>query len=265
MRPIALISAFALLPTLACAAERSFTYTHDSAVLAPGQHELELWTTWQGGRDGQDFRRLDSRLEIEIGVAPETQVALYLNHRRTSEDGVSESEFEGVSLEVKRRFSDPIADGTGSALYVEGSANGSEAELELKGIADWRSGAWLTALNLTGEVESAEEAAEPADDIGNGTTTEYEVKLSLGVSRQLDSAWSAGLEIESRNPLSETGDWESSTLWAGPAVHLASPSLWGTLTVMPQLTNLGGEADSGTRELSDHSRIEVRLILGTSF
>jgi hypothetical protein len=253
------------LPALIAAAERPFTYVHESAVLAPGQHELEWWTTWQSGRAGENFRRVDSRLEVEIGVAPETQVAVYLNHRRTSVDGESESEFEGVSLEVKRRLSDPIADGLGSAVYVEGTVNGSEAELELKGILDARLGGWTVAANLTGEVESAEQAGDPATSSGPGTETEYEVKLSLAAGRAVGDGWSLGIEAESRNPLAENGAWESSTLWIGPVVHAASPHLWGTLTVMPQLANLGGEAATGTRELEDHSRIEVRLLLGTNF
>jgi len=265
MRLSTLLVASSLLPVMGTAAERTFTYTHDSAVLAPGQHELELWTTWQGGRADQEFRRLDSRLEIEIGVAPETQVAVYLNHRRTSVDGVSESEFEGVSLELKRRLSDPTADGLGSAIYVEGSANGAEVEVELKAIADVRIGAWTAAFNLTGEVEAAEQEADADAGTGPGTTTEYEIKATVACARQLSQAWSLGVELESRNPISENGDLESSTLWAGPAVHLSSPSLWSTLTIMPQLTNLGGEADSGTRELADHSRLEVRLLLGTHF
>lgn len=252
-----------VLPAMGITAERTFTYVHDAAVLAPGQREVELWTTWQGGREGSEYRRLDSRLEIEIGVAPETQVAVYLNHRRTSEDGVAESEFEGVSLEVKRRLSDAVADGLGSALYLEGTANGSELELEIKGIADWRVGSWTAAVNLTAEVESAEEAATATT--GPGTETEYEIKLSAALGTSLSETWSLGVEIESRNPLEENGEWESSTLWLGPAVHLSSPHLWGTLTVLPQIANLGGEAETGTRELQDHSRFEVRLLLGTNF
>lgn len=243
-------------------AERNFSYVQESAVLAPGQKELELWTTLQGGRADQDFQRLDSRLELEVGVAPDTQIAMYLNHRRTSENGVAESEFEGVSLELKRRLSDPVADAMGSAIYVEGTVNGSETELELKGITDWRAGSWIIAANAIVEFEWA----QTPNAAGDGATTEDEQQLglTLAAARSLGEGWSAGFEIDNRNPIEE-GEWESSTLWAGPVVHVANPHLWATLTVMPQLTNLGGEAETGTRELGDHSRIEARLLLGTHF
>jgi len=263
MNRIPFLVACAALPAYLCAAERPFTYVHESAVLAPGQREAELWTTWQGGPSDREYRRVDARLELELGVAPDTQVALYLNHRRTSVDGVSESEFEGVSVELKRRFSDPVADGLGSAIYIEGTVNGSETELELKGIADWRMDAWSVALNTTGEIEAAEQPGDATT--GPGTETSYEVKLSAAIGRTLSATWSVGLEIENRNPLDETGTWESSTLWMGPAVHFANPHLWSTLTVLPQIANLGGEADSGTRELQGHSRVEARLLFGMNF
>ena len=255
------------LVCLACvvalpAAERQFTYTHTSAVLAPGQKEVEIWTTEQGGREGRSFRRVDTRFELEIGVAPETQVAVYMNHRRTSVNGVSTSAFEGLSLEYKRRLSDPGADGLGSALYLEGTVNASETELEAKAIVDWQRGAWTAAANATVEFEWTEEPN--ANATGARTVEEQEVKLSLAAGRALGDGWSLGFEIENRNPI-VNGTWESSTLWAGPAVHLSNPHLWGTLTVMPQITNLGGKAPEQQRELNDHSRIEARLILGMHF
>lgn len=255
--PAILVSTNALV-----AAERDFSYTHQSDVLAPGQHELELWTTWQGGREDQQFRRVDSRLEIEIGIAPQTQAAIYLNHRRTSSNGVSESEFEGVSFELKRRLTDPASGGPGFALYSELTVNGGETEIEAKAIGDYHTGAWTFAANLTAEAEWEDEP----NANGDGATTHEEFGLlgTVGITRQLADGWSLGLEAENRNPISE-GTWESSTIWAGPVLHVSNPSLWATLTVLPQIANLGGRAEHGERELSDNSRLEIRLLLGTSF
>lgn len=244
------------------AAERQFTYTHSSAVLAPGQKEVEILTTMQGGREGSSYRRMDTRFELEVGVAPDLQAAVYLNHRRTSLNGVATSAFEGISLELKRRLSDPVADAFGSALYVEGTANASEVELEFKGIADWRSGPWTAAANATVEFEWAEKPIAA----GNGANTieEQKVKLTLATTYQFADGWSLGLEVENRNPI-EQDRWQSSTLWAGPVVHMSNPHLWATLTILPQIANLGGVAKEGDRELSDNSRIETRLILGFNF
>lgn len=244
------------------AAEREFGYVQQSDVLAPGQHELEFWATWQGGRNQQQFARVDSRLEIEIGVADQTQAAIYLNHRRTSTNGVSESEFEGMSFELKRRLTDPAAGGPGLAIYSELTLNGGETELELKTIADARLDAWTIAANLTGEIEWEDEPS--ADGTSATVHEEWQILASLGITRALPGGWSLGIEVENRNPLAE-GTWESSTLWAGPVVHVANEHLWATLTVFPQITNLGGEARYGERDLGDHSRVEARLLMGTSF
>lgn len=255
--PFILTSANALM-----AAERDFTYVQQTEVLAPGQHELEYWGTWQAGRENKDYQRFDSRLEIEIGVAAQTQAAIYLNHRRTSTNGVSESEFEGMSLELKRRLTDPASGGPGFALYGELTVNGSETEIEAKAISDYHTGAWTLAANLTAEAEWEDEPNAQ----GNGAVTHEELKVigSIGATCRIGEGWSLGIEAENRNPIEE-GEWESSTIWVGPVVHMANPHLWGTLTVLPQIANLGGEAESGDRELSDNSRLEIRLLLGTSF
>jgi len=244
------------------ASEREFSYVQPSAVLAPGQHEVELWTTWQGGREGANFQRVDSRIELEVGLVPDTQAAFYLNLRRTSIDGVTESEFEGASFELKHRLTDPAAGGPGVAVYGELTLNGGETELEGKAIVDGRSGNWSAAANASLELEWE----QAPDESGTGSTTEMEVgaTLSAGLSRQLGRNWHLGIEVENRNPIAE-GTWESSTLWAGPVVHLAGQHAWGTLTVLPQLTNLGGEAETGTRDLTDSSRVEVRLLIGIPF
>src|SRR4051812_43257393 len=152
----------ALAMTAAPASERLFTYNQESTVLAPGEKELELQATWRQGRRYY-YRALDERAEFEFGVTERLQAAFYLNFKsetqaehdafgnQTSDTLEHESGVEGVSIELKYKLSDPVADPIGSAVYVEGSANSEEYELELKGIVDKKIASETVALNLTYE------------------------------------------------------------------------------------------------------------------
>src|SRR4051812_11568515 len=52
---------------------RSFVYTQESRTLAPGQSELEPWTTFRVGRL-RYYSALDGRLELEHGLAQGLQL-----------------------------------------------------------------------------------------------------------------------------------------------------------------------------------------------
>jgi hypothetical protein len=65
LAPLAL-SALLALP--AAATNRSFVYAQESRVLAPGESELEPWTTFRAGRT-RYYSAVDGRLELEHGLA----------------------------------------------------------------------------------------------------------------------------------------------------------------------------------------------------
>src|SRR6478672_9666134 len=68
----------AALSTAAFGSERRFTYTYESAVLNPGDRELEPWTTFRLGKL-QPFTEVDQRVEFELGLLPGLQSSWYLN------------------------------------------------------------------------------------------------------------------------------------------------------------------------------------------
>src|SRR4051794_25795500 len=98
------IVATALLPRAAAANDRHMTYTYESAVLAEGARELEVWTTARVGRHGY-YAAFDQRLEFETGLTNRLQTSFYLNFSGiTAETGgvkSSQMEFGGVSSEWK--------------------------------------------------------------------------------------------------------------------------------------------------------------------
>ncbi len=267
--PTLLALAIQALPAGAMASERQFTYTHESNVLAPGQKELELWGTWRQGRE-DFYKRLDNRLEFEIGVAPSIMTAVYLNQTRITTEpapGVTEHEVEtSMSWEWKFKLSDAAADAAGQALYVEGTIASDEAALEAKYILDKVVGANLFAANLV---------VEPEWDLTPASSgkPEIEVELTAGWSYRIGSGWAAGLELRQANEIeyedNETeSEWEHehAVLFGGPVVHGANSHGWATLTVMPQLAAFKQvKGSSSSLDLEAYERVNVRLIIGTDF
>ncbi len=235
----------------ASANDRHFGYTYETAVLPPGQRELEVWTTWRSGRESY-YSRFDHRMEFEVGLTGQLMTAFYLNfHGLTeqNEEEVRESRFayDGVSSEWKLKLSDPVADAIGSAGYLEFSAGPSLYEIEAKLLLDKRMGNLLFAANLVGEIEWEIEPEE--------TKHEYVVEPVLGMSYVVSPNFAAGLEVRSENVIEE-GEVEHSALSAGPVIAVSDETYWATLTFLPQITDL----KSGERDLEGNEKFELRLL-----
>lgn len=235
----------------ASANDRHFGYTYETAVLPPGHRELEVWTTWRGGRDSY-YSRFDHRLEFEVGVTGQLMTAFYLNFHALTEknaEDVRESRFayDGVSSEWKLKLSDPVADAIGSAGYLEFTAGPSLYEIEAKLLLDKRLGNILVAANLVGEHEW---------EIGP-EETERVLQLNpvLGVSYVVSPSFAAGLEVTSQTSL-VSGDVEKSKLSAGPTIAVSDETYWATLSFLPQVTDL----KAGKRNTTTDSAYELRLL-----
>ena len=252
-----LVAAVAASP--AAASERHFTYTYESGVLAPGVRELEPWTTFRLGKS-DFYSRLDSRVELELGLTDRLQTALYLNAKAVTADAPagrsSSTELEGVSSEWKLKLSDPVADRAGSALYAELSAGPSEVELEGKLILDKRAGRLLGALNLVAEHEWGFEEPE----------MEHETTLEVDAAACwfLTPALTAGLEVRSHTVWLPGDEPTRSALFLGPTVSYARQGWWVAASVLPQVRALAGKSD-GHRDLEEHEKVEVRVLFGVEF
>jgi hypothetical protein len=243
----------------AAASERHFTYTYESGVLRPGGREIEPWNTFRLGKS-DFYSRLDTRLEMELGLTDRLQTSLYLNMKAVTEDTplgrASSTEFQGVSSEWKLKLSDPVADRAGVALYGELSAGPSEVELEGKLIFDKRVGRFLGALNLAAEHEWSFEEPE----------TEREVKLEVVAAACwfLTPRLTAGLELRSHTVVLPGDEPTRSALFLGPTVSYARQGWWIAASVLPQIRALAGASD-GRLDLEEHERVEVRVLFGLEF
>jgi hypothetical protein len=250
----------------AAASVRSFVYTQESRVLSPGESELEPWTTFRAGRS-RYYSAIDGRLELEHGLLPRLQLALYWNFSTQTQDvvqdaltreltRVSESEFASASAELKYQLSDPTADVLGSALYFETTLGPRESELEAKLIVDRVIGKWLLAANAVAELE-----LEPVrDPDGSELETALVLEPTLAAAYLLPYGASIGLEL--RAPIGVAGEAESATLFGGPVVRWADQGFWAALGVEPQLAAFSEHSPGSRLDLNAHERLEVRLLAG---
>jgi hypothetical protein len=253
---LALLAALAASPDPSFATERRFGYVYGSSTLNPGSVEVEPWTTLRLGRE-EAYRGFDQRVEFEAGLTDRLQTAFYLNWTAVSEevDGVlaSESTWKGVSSEWKLKFTDPVADPVGFALYLEPGFGPTEAEVEGKVILDSRRGDWYAAFNAGADHEWEFEADETEREVG--------IDLDLGIAYSLTPALSAGIEMHSPTTIPAGEEVESSALFAGPVLSYAAESWWTTITVLPQIHAWKGATKDGLA-LDDHERVEIRILLG---
>jgi len=243
----------------AAASERHFTYTYESGVLRPGGREIEPWNTFRLGKS-DFYSRLDTRLEVELGLTDRLQTALYLNFKAVAADTplgrTSTTELQGISSEWKLKLSDPVADRVGVALYGELSAGPSEMELEGKLILDKRVGRLLGALNLVAEQEWEFEE--------EGTERETVLEVDAAACWFLTPRLTAGLELRSRTVLLPGEEPTRSALFLGPTVSYAKEGWWVAASVLPQIRALAGASD-GRLDLEEHERVEVRVLFGLEF
>ncbi|HZJ55633.1 MAG TPA: hypothetical protein VFD38_15945 [Myxococcaceae bacterium] len=242
-----------MVPLSARANDRHFSYTYESAVLAPGEKEIEVWSTYRNGRDTR-YTRFDERLEFEIGLLPGLQTSFYVNLTAVGQDvggQLAKSTEVSVSNEWKWRLLDSSVDGIGFALYAEVTGGVDELELEGKLIIDKRFGPLLLAANFVAEHEW---------EYGIGET-EKELKLDgfLAAGWFFTPRFMIGVEARNANIIAD-GTWEHSAFFLGPVVSYSGDGWWMTLTVLPQLPAFKQSEGGGTYVLTDYERFQARLL-----
>jgi hypothetical protein len=245
------------------AQDRMFNYVYQSLVLNKGQKELEIWTTLRTGREDY-YRRLDARAEFEIGLGKRLQTAFYLNYSSKAAgymigDTLAAIENEGefsFSNEWKYKFSDPVANAIGSALYGEVTVSATELELEAKMILDKRIGRVTQALNLSFEPEWA--WAPSGAEITAGT--EYKFEFSYAFGANLGKGFSLGAELLNPNVYTVADGWAHSAIYAGPTLSYSGDNFWINVTFMPQVAGLRGITPGQGLNLSEYERYQARVL-----
>jgi len=265
MKKILFIAAF-MVAIGVQAQDRVFTYTYQSNVLNKGQKELEVWSTFGTGR--QDYYcGLNHSLEFEVGLGGKLQTAFYLNYgyskgitKNNGIDFLTSDNSYSFANEWKLKFSDPVANKLGSAVYFEYALSPEGTDFESKLILDKQTGRFIHALNLVGELEMDKDFVTDGNKIKAQNVQELKFEWNYGFSYKINERWFAGVEVMNENVFAE-GKLEKSILTAGPGISYSGQGFWMNFTVMPQLTDL----KSGSRNIVDEDGLQARLIFSYEF
>ncbi len=261
-----LLPAFILLLSIsAFAQDRIFNYTYQSGVLSKGQKELEVWTTLLTGK--QDYyRELKNRVEYEVGLGSNLQVAFYLNSKQKAAFNSVSGEIEmnpteiSFSNEWKYKFSDPVANKIGFAGYLEFTVATDELELELKAILDKRIGRTTQAINLIFEPEW-----ETTTENGKvKTATTYKYDFNYAFAYNVNKNWNLGAEFINRNVYIENAKFTHSALFGGPTIGYNTNNFWINLSVSPQITSFSSPENTPLNT-DEFTKMDSRLIFSIRF
>ena len=219
--------ALILLPGTLIAQDRVFAYTYQTNVLSKGSFDLEFQNELRTGKAGKYSpytfgQHLDQRLELEFGLGKNLQTSFYFNSELFHFADTSSSEIQqelaiSFSNEWKWKFSDPVANRIGAALYGELEFGGSNVELEGKLILDKQLQKDLFALNLVGRYEVEKEISR----IGNVSKAQWThnspVELDFAYMHFPKPGIGFGAELRNINDITKEDGWMNSVWFAGPA------------------------------------------------
>ena len=255
-----------LSPICLLAQDRIFNYTYQSNVLNSGQKELEVWTTFLTGKANY-YREIQNRVEYEVGLGSNLQVAFYLNSKQkagfddvTGEIVMKPTEIS-ISNEWKYKISDPVADKIGFAAYGELSIATDELEIELKAIFDKKIGRTLHAVNLIFEPEW--ETTTVGGKVATNTALKYDVNYAFAYN--INKSLNLGAEIINRNVYFKNDKSTISALFGGPAISYSTNKLWVNLTALPQIAGLHNPDGMTGVNLDQWTKFETRLAFSFAF
>jgi hypothetical protein len=220
-----------------------------------GAFEFELWNTLRAGKDSGFFYRYQPRFEFEYGVTDRLSSSLYFNFDQTiAEDNSFTSRslsFSSTSLELRYRLTNPDEIFVDPALYVEFSYGGDEIEYESKVIFSKRLGNFISAVNLTSEIER--EVIE--------SKNESVFEITGGVMYDINPNFACGVEFRNHRVYEGIyGKEESHATYLGPTINLQTESFFITFNFIAQVA--GSPKSEGNLELDEHEKYEFRTILG---
>lgn len=253
-------------PSFLLAQDRIFNYTYQSNVLNKGQKEVEVWTTLLTGK-ANFYREIQNRVEYEVGLGSNLQVAFYLNSKQKANfdevigNIVIEPTELSISNEWKYKIFDPVADKIGFAAYGELTIATDEVEIELKAIFDKKIGRTLHAVNLVFEPEWETTTV----DGKVATSTKYKYDFNYAISYNINKIWNVGAEVINKNVYFKEDKSTISSLFGGPTVSYSTDKFWINLTALPQIAGLHNPEGISGINLDEWTRFETRLAFSFAF
>ncbi len=214
-RVLALVAAAAAAaPRPARADRRYYGETYNAATAPPGALDVELWSTLHQAPRSGGIQVWRHQLELETGITPRWDVALYNVFRYDQGDT---TRYEATKLETRYRLSDYGAWFVDPVLYFEARKEWIDDKplaLEGKLILAKDVGALNVSVNGSYEIEFIP-----------GGELEHEWAYALGSSYEVVPWVRLGAEVFGAWTRVPDGTVES-THWAGPALSLAYGRMW---------------------------------------
>ena len=252
---IPLFLLFFLLTSSSQADRRYFGRSYMANTLPAKAFEFELWNTARIGKAEGYYYRFQPRMEFEYGVTDRFTTALYMNFNskqiENSTTSSKEFEFDGSAVELRYRLTELGEYFVDPAVYFEFTYAGSGIEYESKLILSKRIGNFITALNITGEIER------------NVIASKHEAKFEVtgGLGYDITPTFAVGFEFKNHSNFNKIyGRKENSALFIGPSINLLTEKFYLTFNFLAQVS--GSPSTKNSLELKGHEKYEIRTILG---
>jgi hypothetical protein len=252
-RTTLLVLAAALFGSVAHADRRYFVQSYTPYLASAGTLELEMHTIAFDGQGGGTSTAWLDRMEFEYGVTDRLTGAFYLNFIQDGDES-STLRFDGPSIEMIYQLAEPGRIALDPALYLEVRENGLETEVEPKLLLAHRHERLVGVINVIGEFEKHHAGAAKGE-------TEKALMLTGGLSREFGTKLAVGVEALYQRDLGDL-DPHPASVFVGPTVNLQSEKVQLAVGWHPQVW--GSPKSSGSLDLLDFPRSQVRVVLGVS-
>jgi hypothetical protein len=250
----ALVIASAAVARPAAANPKVLPFTYGTMTTTPGHYEVEQYIDVIGVRLARELPngsaesttvpRYQLQTELEYGVTPKLEVALYLAFGQGASIDNSALFFDGMKQRLRYRFADPGQWPVDVGVYLELAELRDEIELEEKVLLERRFGKVRAMANLV--VEQERNFIEDE--------SEYIYAPSVGVSYELHPQASIGLEYWTKGNF----DGTAPPHYAGPTVMVQEGEYWLAAGAYARLDGLG----NATAIDDPYGRVWVRVIAG---
>jgi len=243
----------------ALSGEGLFSRVYTTETTPGGHYELEQLVRNRRDRSFGNYSALDFKTEVEYGFTDAFQGAFYLNTGHIAAKNAPDDDdpngatgfsrnswfLQGFSTEFIYRFTSPVTDPLGFAIYFEpeydfhdlhnGLQYDRTFEFEMRIILqkNFLDDQLIVAFNTIAELELIRFSG---DDNNKG---ELDFNNELGATYRFAPNWYGGLEFRNHNELGNFNIHEHSVFWAGPALHYAGEKFWVTLGALYQLAGGG--------------------------
>jgi len=252
-----------LAPGVARADRRYFAASYTPYLAPAHEFEVEAWlTSGVGSQNPGPHTVSEPRLEFEYAVTNRLTTAVYLNFKGPVDEFGEDLHLESPSLEFIYRLGDAGQRLGDVAVYLETTESGAELELEPKLLFAHHSHSWLFVSNLIGEFEFRHDRNELTEG-GDVLKNAFAGEITGGVAYELGAQFTVGLETRYRAEFPNFGPRAAAVFSAGPSISLEAGHVELALGILPQLW--GSPQTSGSRNLVDFEKVEVRTVLAVEF